>query len=115
MVTDILNSIPPEQAKTAAIIGWQHLYNAEPAPPIAGFMIPPHDLQREYLEKLPAGQHDPQDSHLAGMTIKDRNKLFAKVVFTAPLPKPKKKKGHEPDSDDSGWSPHKISSLDELD
>ena len=115
LVKDILNSITPEQTKRAALIGWQHLYNAEPIPSIAGFMIPPHDLQKDYLEKLPLSEHEPQDSHLINMAISDRNKVYVNYVFTIPVPKLKKLKGHEPDSDDSGWSPHKVSSLDELD
>ena len=78
-------------------------------------MIPEHELQKEYLEKLPKNKHEPQDSHLQDLTIRDKNKLFVNVVFTCELPKKRRFKGHEPDSDDSGWSPHKVSSLDELD
>ena len=103
LVKDVLSSVSDEAAKKWAIIGWQHLYNAEVIPASQTYQVEPHPLQGEYFEK-----HDvtfgPQDPELFKLSYVDKRKLFVKTIFTAALPPPMAKA----DDDDSEWSPHKM-------
>ena len=103
LVTNILNSIDNELAKKWAIVGWQHLYNAEIIPANIVYNIDEYNLQGEYLEKM-KGKYNPQDSHLIHLNARDKTKIFVSTIFTAPLPKQKKR---DVLWDGEDWSPHK--------
>ena len=105
MVQDILNGIDNERAKKWALVGWQHLYNAEIKPANQIIVVDPLPLQAEYIEKLEAGSQNPQDSHLFQLNETDKRKKFVNTIFTAKLIQPKKR---DVLWDESDWSPHKV-------
>lgn len=58
LVKRILQEIPDDQTKKWAIVGWQHLYNADVIPYIPNINVRPVDLHGDYVEKLIEGGLD---------------------------------------------------------
>ena len=104
LVKDVCRSVTDENAKKWALLGWQHLYNAELEPATPSLGITDCGLKDLYADKVLAGA-EPSKVNLATLNLTDQRKVYVRVVFTCPLIKPKKKQPWE--EDDSEWSPHK--------